>query len=1013
MPSRRNPKTDKKNSRTTPLQNRTDSTIKSPNWALSPITESEISPLKPTDTSISILNKPIDVEDEIPSKDERPDYLEHGTLLDIMRSLGYKITNRGACFGFAAMATQAILSGELDKLIERSEFINKHDTQDIIDKLKTLKKKLKKFEEKRKIETENQKTIIQDLATTIKANEISLVAIKKELARTQRTRTTMVKVTGLRNKERALEESIKADNELLQHAQNKLDRLGESMQLSSEDQKYMDLLAFFEGVNISHLPREFTELFSPEHAPEGQNILMSSILTQSIALENKGGFAEAGKFSGIYTKKELIEYLEGFLAECKALKTTGELKDPMTLFFSNFRHAISISYDPKNDIWIFIDLNQLNEIKIPANKRNTKFLAELLNHGYMQLNEKEEQKKGCMTLITTVYTTGQNAEAGKKIIENWQKKSSWVKLHSKEHTKRTDPNNNTWLHAAAKMDDDIILDKINKDHILLENNKRQTPFSLAASRGNLTLLKKFIKMLHNPPIDTALYGAILRGQLEIANYLVPLVNIDSPTSKGRYYLHTAASLNRTKILQELINYSNNIDQVNEEGETALEVALTRNHIASVKILLDAGASPYNGINFAATYGIEEQFKLLIQYVNLDEIAEGHLTPVQSAISYNNDELALLAIHQQVFNSEDLRWAIQHGTEALIEAMLVQDPSIINGLLQPDNVTPLFYAAYVNQPSVVNLLLNAGADPQTVTENGTNPLMIAAKKGHVEVVECLIEHINPNLSDNRGLTALHASVRAKQTAAVNKLLEYKIDIDKPNMKGDTALELAIKCKAGNSIIKALLKKGADPIKSINNAIEKDDREMFNLLLKYVTIDHINDFSTTPLARAINNNHSEMAEKLIDNGLFTSEDFIYAITNAQSNLVWRMLENGANANSTNETKPPLHYAVESGDTKTIEYLINKGANPGATFAGKTAYQLAQELGKQDLLKILAPRQTREKSEISVTSFSILNGKKRKADQVQTKNIRQHLSFNNTQNQTAKNEDSKIKRTKIQSK
>ncbi|WP_257254281.1 ankyrin repeat domain-containing protein, partial [Endozoicomonas sp. SESOKO3] len=53
-------------------------------------------------------------------------------------------------------------------------------------------------------------------------------------------------------------------------------------------------------------------------------------------------------------------------------------------------------------------------------------------------------------------------------------------------------------------------------------------------------------------------------------------------------------------------------------------------------------------------------------------------------------------------------------------------------------TPLYLAAREGHTDIVQLLIEAGADLNAALPNGASPLFIAARKGHTDIVKLLIE-----------------------------------------------------------------------------------------------------------------------------------------------------------------------------------------------------------------------------------------------------------------------------------
>lgn len=102
-------------------------------------------------------------------------------------------------------------------------------------------------------------------------------------------------------------------------------------------------------------------------------------------------------------------------------------------------------------------------------------------------------------------------------------------------------------------------------------------------------------------------------------------------------------------------------------------------------------------------------------------------------------------------------AAREGDTMQINALVakganVNEPAGVNGW------TPLEHAVHKNQIGSVQSLLDAGADPNAASPDGTTPLIMAAGYGYTPIVELLLHHkANPRLSDRKGNNALDAAI----------------------------------------------------------------------------------------------------------------------------------------------------------------------------------------------------------------------------------------------------------------
>jgi len=152
-------------------------------------------------------------------------------------------------------------------------------------------------------------------------------------------------------------------------------------------------------------------------------------------------------------------------------------------------------------------------------------------------------------------------------------------------------------------------------------------------------------------------------------------------------------------------------------------------------------------------------------------------------------------------------AAHGGDLKRVREIIEKDPSQIN-VQDVGGFTPLQLASGKGHIGVVEYLLEHGADTELGNNVGYRPLSLAAKFGHYETVRVLLERgARVNSTDVFGNTALHAAAMYSGREIMELLVSHGADVNARDKYQDTPLHQAAKL---NNIeaAKALVEHGAD-------------------------------------------------------------------------------------------------------------------------------------------------------------------------------------------------------------
>lgn len=122
--------------------------------------------------------------------------------------------------------------------------------------------------------------------------------------------------------------------------------------------------------------------------------------------------------------------------------------------------------------------------------------------------------------------------------------------------------------------------------------------------------------------------------------------------------------------------------------------------------------------------------------------------------------AAMIMGMEKYNIETLIWDLRTSDFDKFKAVIDASPGLVK-LVDKNGMMLLHHSIEINQPEKMKYLLEKGAAPDAISQDGKNGLHYAAKVANSEVVFTLLkEKVNAKVQDNEGTTPLHILARNK-------------------------------------------------------------------------------------------------------------------------------------------------------------------------------------------------------------------------------------------------------------
>lgn len=327
------------------------------------------------------------------------------------------------------------------------------------------------------------------------------------------------------------------------------------------------ITALFDGISVYQNTRDHSNLFdTPVRAQDAEKTLQ---LTLPVKLNtNKPVCIRC--FSGAYNQDELSQYL--------TMLQTNLGSNSFALQLNSNSHQINLNYDHKKKHWLLIDPNYLPGIAYEHNEID--FLAKNLLENYTEENG--------LVMETSLYCLNNDKEKMNNDFTGMQETTEWKRLH-----------------GSSKLD------------IVYQDKKSQLMYAIW--RNDLNWIQENclpgidFNQTTSEGLNPLMIACILKNE-KVVNLLINKtnVNINQKSPEGYTPIMLATIKNHSNIVQQLIEKNADLNQTNDEGETALTIAIKLGNESTVKILSSAMQTQDSLLMSAKTEAITTKKPTLIE-----------------------------------------------------------------------------------------------------------------------------------------------------------------------------------------------------------------------------------------------------------------------------------------------------------------------------------------------------------------------------------------------------------------
>jgi len=296
---------------------------------------------------------------------------------------------------------------------------------------------------------------------------------------------------------------------------------------------------------------------------------------------------------------------------------------------------------------------------------------------------------------------------------------------------------------------------------------------------------------------TPLHLAATNGGAEIAEILVYAgANLEARTRNGAYTpLHVASRGGHSGVIEILLGAGADLAVRTTNGSTPLHFAAVSGVPSATEMLLDHGAevdareyaAGQTPLIYAASSNYLDAVKVLLAWdadpnaatTDVDIAARSLADKEEKRVrnrrmdllwefdsdSYQEESGEAESAEEEAAEEEPAEEEAAEEVDVLTAVTVLEGPyNFATMVSRKGAMTPLHHAARQGHAEVVQALLEAGADVNRLSADGTSPLLIATINGHWDLGLFLLEHgADPKLAAHSGIAPLFATINLRWVA----------------------------------------------------------------------------------------------------------------------------------------------------------------------------------------------------------------------------------------------------------